>query len=78
MMKRAAYDAVGKGFDMASIPVAQNVQAATIAGFLAVLLEHVCSANGIVIPPDVADALPSVLVIAVAHLWDCMTGENKP
>lgn len=63
---------------MANLIPASNVQAATIAGFIAVLIEHVCSANGIVIPPDVADALPSVLVIAVAHIWDMATGANKP
>lgn len=61
-----------------NVTPASNVQAATVAGFLAVLVEHLCQANGIIIPPDVADALPSVLVIVVAHLWDMATGGNKP
>ena len=51
-----------KGFKMANIPVAYNIQAATVAGFVAVCLLHVCQANGIIIPPDVADALPGVLL----------------
>lgn len=63
---------------MANLTPASNVQAATVAGFIAVCILHICAANGIIIPPDVADALPSVLVIIVAHLWDVFTGENKP
>lgn len=63
---------------MANFTPAGNVQAATIAGFLAVLIEHVCAANGIIIPPDVSASLPGVLVILTAHLWDMATGGNAP
>lgn len=63
---------------MANITPASNIQAATLAGFIAVLIEHVCTANGIIIPPDVSDALPGVLAILTAHIWDMATGENKP
>jgi hypothetical protein len=61
---------------MANLTPASNVQAATIAGFLAVLVEHLCAANGIVIPSDVSAALPGVLIVLVAHLWDMATGDN--
>ena len=46
---------------MANLTPANNVTAATLAGFIAVCVLHVCAANDIVIPPDVADALPGVL-----------------
>lgn len=62
---------------MANITPAGNIQAATAAGFVAVLIEHVCAANGIVIPPDVADGLPGILIVIVAYVHDCITGENK-
>jgi hypothetical protein len=64
---------------MVNITPATNVQAATVAGFIAVIIEHVCAANGVDIPPDVSAALPGILVIVVAHVWDMCTGENaKP
>jgi len=63
--------------DMSNLTPASNIQAATIAGFIAVLIEHVCSANGIIIPPDVSSTLPGVLVILTAHIWDVTTGDNK-
>lgn len=61
---------------MANLAPASNIQAATLAGFIAVLIEHVCAANGIIIPEDVSTALPGVLVILVAHIWDVATGAN--
>lgn len=76
-MKQAVFYADGKGYKM-NIQPASNIQAATVAGFIAVCVLHTCQANGIVIPPDVADALPGVLAILVAHLWDCLSGDNKP
>lgn len=61
---------------MANLTPASNIQAATVAGFIAVCVLHVCQANGIIIPQDVADALPGVLAIIVAHVWDVLNGEN--
>lgn len=64
---------------MANFVPATNVQVAAVAGFIAVLVEHLCEANGIVIPPDVSSALPGVLAVIVAHVWDMATGGNaKP
>lgn len=63
---------------MASLVPASNVQAATIAGFIAVLVEHVCSANGIVIPPDVSSALPGALVVIVAYIHDAVSNPSTP
>lgn len=63
---------------MATITPASNLQAATVAGFIATLVLHVCAANDITIPPDVADALPGLFALLVAHIWDMVTGENKP
>lgn len=62
---------------MANIVPATNIQAAAVAGFITTLILHVCAANGIVIPPDVADALPGVLALLVAHISDMVTGDNK-
>lgn len=62
---------------MANLTPASNIQAATIAGFISVLVLHVCAANDIIIPPDVADALPGVLAVLTAHIWDMVTGGNK-
>jgi hypothetical protein len=62
---------------MSNLPVASNIQAATVAGFIAVLTEHLCTANGIIIPQDVSAALPGFLAIVVAHVWDCVQGTNK-
>lgn len=62
-----------------NVAPATNVQVAAVAGFVAVLIEHLCTANGIIIPEDVSSALPGVLIIAVAHIWDMSTGGNaKP
>jgi hypothetical protein len=58
---------------MANLTPASNVQAATVAGFIAVLLEHLCAANDITIPPDVADALPGALIVLVAYIHDCVS-----
>lgn len=58
---------------MANLTPASNVQAATVAGFIAVLVEHLCTANGIDIPPDVADALPGLFVVLVAYAHDCLS-----
>jgi hypothetical protein len=62
---------------MSNFVPASNVQAATVAGFVAVLIEHVCTANGIVIPPDVSSSLPGVLIVLVAYIHDAVTGGNK-
>lgn len=63
---------------MANLIPASNVQAAAVAGFVALLVEHLCAANNIVLPPDVSGALPGFLAIVVAHAWDLCTGGNKP
>jgi uncharacterized membrane protein len=61
-----------------NVQPANNIQLAAVAGFTALLVEHLCQANGITIPTDIADALPGVMAILVAHLYDLFTGENKP
>ena len=63
---------------MANLTPASNVQTATVAGFVAVLILHVCAANNIVIPPDVADSLPGVMVVLVAYIHDLISGANAP
>lgn len=63
---------------MPNLNPASNIQAATVAGFIAVLIEHVCTANGVVIPPDVSAAFPGALAVIVAHVWDVWNGTNKP
>ncbi len=50
---------------------APNVTAGTFGGFVAVLVLHMCAANGVIVPPDVADSLPYALAVVIAHLWDC-------
>lgn len=62
---------------MANLVPAQNVQAATVAGFITVLILHTCAANDIIIPPDVADALPGLIAVIVAHVYDMCTGGNQ-
>ena len=63
---------------MTNLAPAANVQTATIAGFIAVCALHVCAANNIIIPPDVADSLPSVVAMLVAYIHDLISGANAP
>lgn len=63
---------------MANLAPANNVTTATLAGFIAVCVLHVCAANNIVIPPDVADSLPGVMVVLVAYIHDLISGANAP
>lgn len=63
---------------MANITPANNVTAGAFAGFITVLILHVCAANNIVIPPDVADSLPYAISVVIAHVYDMITGGNKP
>ena len=55
---------------MANMTPAGNVQAAAIAAFISPIIEHICSANGIVIPPDASAALPGAVTVLVAYLAD--------
>jgi ABC-type uncharacterized transport system permease subunit len=67
-----------KGIFMNVTP-ASNVTAGAFGGFVTVLVLHVCAANNIVIPPDVADSLPYAFAVVIAHLYDMLTGGNaKP
>jgi hypothetical protein len=77
MTKQATSYVVGKGFDMASVLPASNVTAGAFGGFVTVLVLHVCAANNIVIPQDVADSLPYAFAVAIAHIWDLTQGTNK-
>lgn len=61
---------------MTNLTPANNVQTATVAGFIAVCVLHICAANNIIIPPDVADSLPGVMVIVVAYVHDLISGAN--
>lgn len=64
---------------MPNIVPATNVSIAAIAGLISAVVEHVCEANGVAIPPDIASALPAAIAVIVAHLWDVCTGGNvKP
>lgn len=63
---------------MVSIAPAANVTAGAFGGFVAVMVLHICAANNINIPPDVSDALPYAFAMAITHIWDCFTGDNKP
>lgn len=62
---------------MDNLKPATNVQLGAAAGFVSAVVLHICQANGIVIPPDVANALPCVFAVIIAHVWDVATGENK-
>lgn len=62
---------------MANIAPASNVQAAAFAGFISVMVLHVCAANDIIIPADVADSLPGAIAVLVVHIWDCWQGTNR-
>lgn len=62
---------------MANLLPANNITAGTFGGFIAVLVLHVCAANGIVIPPDVADSLPYAFAVLIAHAYDVLSGDNK-
>lgn len=61
-----------------SLAPAANVSVAAAIGGLAVAAVHIAQANGIIVPPDVADAIPGLIVVLVAYLHDCFTGGNKP
>lgn len=62
---------------MPNIIPAGNVQAAIIAGFFSVIIEHVSKAHGYELPEDISASLPAVMTIIVAHVWDMITGGNK-
>lgn len=62
---------------MANYVPATNVQIATVAGFLSAIIEHICKANGIIIPDDVSAGLPAVVALLVAHGVDLWQGTNK-
>lgn len=55
---------------MENLKPAPNIQLASIAGFLSVGILHICQANGIIIPPDVASSLPAFIVAIVAWAHD--------
>ena len=61
---------------MNAVP-AGNVTAGAFGGFVAVLVLHVCAANNITIPPDVADSLPYAFAVIIAHVYDMATGGNS-
>lgn len=63
---------------MANLVPANNVTAGAFGGFVTVLVLHVCAANNIVIPPDVADALPYAFAVVIAHVYDVISGQNQP
>lgn len=64
---------------MANLAPANNVTAGAFGGFITVLILHVCAANNIIIPPDVADSLPYACAVVISHLYDLATGGNvKP
>lgn len=58
--------------------VAPNVQLAAIAAFLAACVEHAFVSYGYTLPPDISTGLPGFIAIVVAHIYDVVTGDNKP
>lgn len=63
---------------MTNLTPAANVQAAAAAGLLVTGLEHVLSAHGITLTPDVANGMTAFAAVLVAHVWDMVTGQNVP
>jgi hypothetical protein len=64
---------------MAKYAPANNVSAAMAAAVLSPIVLHIFSAYGIMLPDDAANALPGLLAVLVAYIWDLATGENdKP
>ena len=57
---------------------ANNVIFAFVAGFIVTVVLHYSSQLGYTPSPDVANALPGGVALAIAHAWDMWTGENKP
>ena len=72
------YNFIRKDFKMTNLLPSNNVTAGAFGGFVTVLVLHVCAANGIVIPQDVADSLPYAFAVVIAHVYDCFTGQNQP
>lgn len=62
---------------MENLKPAANVQLASIAGFISVAILHICQANGIVIPADVASGLPAFMVAIVAYAHDYFSTPTK-
>ncbi len=60
------------------ITPANNVTAGAFGAFITVLVLHLCAANNIIVPPDVAEVLPPAFAVAIAHIYDMLTGGNKP
>lgn len=58
---------------MANMTPQGNVQAAALAAFISPVLEHLLTANGMVIPPDASAAMPGAVVVLVAYLIDVFT-----
>lgn len=63
---------------MANFTPATNIQIATVAGFISVVIVHICKAYGVDMPDDLSAGLPAVVAVLVAHLWDLAQGTNKP
>lgn len=56
---------------------AGNIQFAALAAFIVSLIEHLCTANGIIIPADVSSGLTGLVAVLAAHVADMVTGDNK-
>lgn len=56
---------------------ANNVLFAFAGGFITEIVLHYAEKYGYVPNPDIAQALPGGISLALAHLWDVVSGDNK-
>lgn len=56
---------------------ATNVIFGFLGGCLAYGLLQAAKHFGYECPPDIADGLPAASALAIAHVWDMYSGDNK-
>ncbi len=61
---------------MVSLKPSDNVVAASIAGAVAGISDHLAVKYGFAISPDAQIAITVGVMTAVAHVWDVITGQN--
>lgn len=61
---------------MANIAPAGNVQAAAIAAFATPIMEHILTANGVILPPDALAAAPGAIAVVIAYMIDVFTPQE--
>lgn len=58
---------------MQNLAPESNIQAAYVAGIVMAAGQHVLSAYGYSLPPDIATSLTAFVTVLVAHVWDILT-----